>query len=164
MSEAQETMSLGAPAPDDAEARRRREQINELLTETFNSVQRIEERALNNRLTQGLTINEIHTLVAVGMYEQNSMSTVAARLDVTLATLTKVVNKLVDKGFIERARDEADRRRVLLSLTKRGREVVRIHDLFHHRMIDEALTGLSEEEERVLSSALTKVKAFFDAQ
>ena len=165
MAEAQETMSLGAPAPaDDAEARARREAINDLLTDTFNSVLRIEERSLDNRLTQDLTINEIHTLVAVGMYEQNSMSEVAERLDVTLATLTKVVAKLVDKGCIERTRDENDRRRVLLSLTKRGREVVRIHDMFHRRMIDEALSDLSEEEERVLSSALTKVKAFFDAQ
>lgn len=151
-------------AAREAAARKRREDINDLLSETFDSVMRIEERSLDNRLTQGLTINEIHTLVAVGMYEQNCMSEVASRMGVTLATLTKVVNKLVSKGYIERARDESDRRKVLLSLTKRGREVVRVHDMFHRRMIDEALGDLSEEEEIVLASSLTKIKAFFDRQ
>ena len=149
---------------DDAAARLRREEIDDLLSGTFNSILRIEERSLNNRLTSGLTINEIHTLVAVGMYESNSMSTVAARMDVTLATLTKVANRLVDKGFIARAQAEDDRRKVMLSLTKRGREVVRVHNMFHRRMIDEALSDLTPEEERIFAESLMKVKAFFDKQ
>ena len=42
--------------------------------------------------------------------------------------------------------------------------MLRAHNLFHHQMIDEALAGLTEEEERVFAEALSKVKAFFDAQ
>ena len=148
----------------DDEAMRRRIEIDELLSSTFNSILRIEERSLNNRLTSGLTINEIHTLVAVGLYESNSMSTVAARLGVTLATLTKVVSRLAEKGFLVRAQAEDDRRKVLLTLTKRGREVVRVHNLFHRRMIDEALSDLTPEEERIFAESILKVKAFFDSQ
>ena len=48
--------------------------------------------------------------------------------------------------------------------SKKGRQVLRAHNLFHHQMIDEALAGLTEEEERVFAEALSKVKAFFDAQ
>ena len=82
----------------------------------------------------------------------------------TLATLTTAVAKLVEKGFIERTRSEDDRRKVLVSLTKKGRQVLRAHNLFHHQMIDEALAGLNREEEQVFAEALAKVKAFFDAQ
>lgn len=92
------------------------------------------------------------------------MNVVAARLGVTLATLTTAVAKLVRKGFIERSRFEDDRRVVLVSLTKKGRQVLRAHNLFHHQMIDEALADLTEEEERVLAEALAKVRAFFDAR
>lgn len=147
---------------DQAIARRR--EIDELLSGTFNSVLRVEERALDNRLTKGLTITEIHTIEAVGYRDRNPMNVVAARLDVTLATLTIAVNRLVEKGFVERVRDEADRRRVLVSLTKRGRQVYRAHRLFHKHLIEEALAGLSEEEEAVLCASLEKVKAFFDRQ
>ena len=145
-------------------SRRRREELDELLSGTFNSILRIEERSLDNRLTHGLTITEVHTIVAVGLHERNPMNVVAARLGVTLATLTTAVAKLVRKGFIERSRFEDDRRVELVSLTKKGRQVLRAHNLFHHQMIDEALADLTEEEERVLAGALAKVRAFFDAR
>lgn len=143
---------------------RHSEEINELLSGTFNSILRIEEKSLDNRLTHGLTITEVHTIVAVGLHERNPMSVVATRLGVTLATLTASVNKLVGKGFIERSRSEDDRRKVLVSLTKKGRQVLRAHTLFHRQMVDEALSDLSEEEERVFANALARVKAFFDTR
>ncbi len=149
---------------DERATRRRRDEVDELLSSTFNSILRIEEKSLDNRLTHGLTITEVHTIVAVGLHECNPMNVVAARLNVTLATLTTAVNKLVEKGFIRRTRSENDRRKVLVSLTKKGRKVLRAHNLFHRQMIDEALADLSEEEERVFVEGLSKVKAFFDTQ
>ena len=134
-------------------SQRRREEIDDLLSGTFNSILRIEEQSLDNRLTHGLTITEVHTIVAIGLHERNPMNVIAAR-----------VNKLANKGFVERTRAEDDRRKVLVSLTKKGRQVLRAHNLFHHQMIDEALADLTEEEERVFAGALKKVKGFFDAQ
>lgn len=136
--------------------------IDELLSDTFNSILRIEERSLDNRLTQGLTITEVHTIVAVGLYERNPMNVVAGRLSVTMATLTAAVRKLEQRGFLTRTRDEGDRRKVLLSLTKKGKLVYRAHSLFRKQMVDEALVELTPEEERVLIRALGKVKRFFD--
>ena len=76
--------------------------VDTLLSDTFNSILRIEERSLKNRLTEGLSIAELHTIVAVGLHETNSMKVVASRLDVTMATLTAAMNKLERKGFVER--------------------------------------------------------------
>lgn len=139
-----------------------RADIDDLLSGTFNSILRIEERSLDNRLTEGLTITEIHTIIAIGMYEQNPMNVVAARLCVTMATLNAAIRKLVDKGFVFRTRDESDRRKVMLALTKKGRLVYRAHSAFHKQMVNEALSGLTEEEERILTDALVRVKTFFD--
>ena len=151
--------------PDrEIDGRERRAQLDDLLSGTFNAVLRKEKKSLQNKLTEGLTITEIHTIVAVGLHETNPMNVIASRLGVTLATLTTAVNKLVDKGFINRTRCSDDRRKVLISLTKQGKQVYRAHGLFHRKMIDEALDGLSEEEERVLTRALWHVKSFFDTQ
>lgn len=141
-----------------------RRQLDQLLSSTFNTVLRVEEQSLKSRLTEGLTISEIHAIAAVGLYERNPMSVVAARLNVTLATLTTTMRRLVEKGFVARTRDEIDRRKVIVSLTKTGRQVYRVHELFHRRMIDEALSGLDDQEEQVLSRSLLKVKAFFERQ
>ena len=58
----------------------KRQDIDGLLSDTFNSTLRIEERSLDNRLTHGLTITEVHTIVAVGLHEQTPMNVVAERL------------------------------------------------------------------------------------
>ena len=105
------------------EARRR--EINELLVGTFNSILRVEEGVLRNRLTEGLTIAEIHTIHAIGLQGASPMNVVASRLNVTLATCTTAIGKLVDKGFVKRTRSDADRRQVLVSLTKEGRQAYR---------------------------------------
>ena len=90
------------------------------------------------------------------------MNVVASRLDVTLATLTAAIGKLETKGFVQRTRCEADRRQVLVSLTKEGRKAYRAHELFHRQMVDAALDGLTPEEEAAFARGLSKVKAFFE--
>lgn len=138
--------------------------IDDLFSGTFQSVLRIEQGALDNRYTRGLTITDVHTCVAVGLYEKNPMNVVASRLGITAATLTSAINKLERLGFVQRERCSTDRRTKLVSLTTKGRKVWRAHRLFHERMLKEALDPLSPEEQRVLAIALSKVKGFFDAR
>lgn len=143
---------------------KRRNELDELMSGTFNSILSIEEKSLDNKLTEGLTITEVHTLVAIGLHEKNPMGIIASRLGVTLATLTTAVNKLVKKDYVKRERSSEDGRVVLVSLTNKGRKACRAHDLFHKKMIEDALSDLTEEEECVLADALNKVKKFFDEQ
>ncbi|MDY3129419.1 MAG: MarR family winged helix-turn-helix transcriptional regulator [Berryella intestinalis] len=138
--------------------------LDELLSGTFNSILRVEEQALQNRFTEGLSITDVHTIVAVGMYERNPMNVAANRLGITLATLTSAVKKLEAQGFVRRERDEADRRKVLLSLTAHGRKVYRAHRIFHEEMLSAALSELDDREAKVLAEALSKLKEFFDSR
>ena len=126
--------------------------VNDLLTSTFNSIMSIEERSIELRLTAGLTMSELHTLVAVGMYDK------------TPATVTAAVNRLVRKGYVERVPSQEDRRKVLLHLTKSGRKAVRAHDLFHARMIDSILDGMDADEEAALLRSVRRIKEFFDKE
>ena len=141
-----------------------RTSIDEMLTSTFNSILRIEERSLNNRLTEGLSIAELHTICAIGLHEVNPMKVIANRLDVTLATLTVMINKLVKRGYVQRERGEEDRRQVLVSLTTKGRKAMRAHRAFHKNMVESALAELKPEEESAFVKAIAKVKIFFDKE
>ena len=150
--------------PMSSKRNRLHESANELLSSTFNSILRVEERALEGRLTKGLSITEIHTIEAIGYDERNPMNVIAGRLEVTLATLNTAVGKLVEKGYVTRERDETDRRKVMVSLTKSGRAAYRAHRVFHKKMVEEALSGLTPEEERIFLSAIGKVNTFFREQ
>jgi DNA-binding MarR family transcriptional regulator len=55
--------------------------------------------------------------------------------------LSRMVDRLVERGLIERKADPADRRGVLLSLTEAGREVQREIGRRHARSVARALTA-----------------------
>lgn len=135
--------------------------INELLVQLFNDILQIEEKSLKEGIISDLSLTEIHTIEAIGMYAEKSMSEVAQILKITVGTLTTAINKLIKKEYVERKRIEEDRRVVLVKLTKKGKLAYRIHEKFHHDMVNTAIDGLSEEEEEVLISSLDKINKFF---
>jgi len=141
-----------------------KEALGDLLNKTLDSIHRIEDRSLQTRLTEGLTISELHTIRAEGMYEQATISEIADRLEVTLATVTVAIDKLERRGYVTRTRSEEDRRRVLVELTKSGRMAVRANNAFKRKMVNSALSGFTDDEYALLLSAITKLKEAFDEE
>lgn len=137
------------------------EVINELLVHIFNDILQIEQNALQSGALKDLSVTEIHTIEAIGMYSPRSMSEVAADLGITVGTLTTAVNRLISKGYLERKRIEEDRRVVQIQLTKKGKLAYRIHQKFHVDMVKETIEGLNEAEEHVLIKSLEKLNNFF---
>ncbi|QGU96911.1 MarR family transcriptional regulator [Clostridium bovifaecis] len=135
--------------------------LNELLVDTFNEILTIEQTALKSGQLNDLSVTEIHTIEAIGMYKSRTMSEVAADLGITVGTLTTAITNLVKKGYVERRKDENDRRVVKVILTRKGKLAYRVHEKFHSDMIKATIEGLSEEEERVLARALGKLNDFF---
>ena len=138
--------------------------LNELLVQIFNDILQIEEQALKQGVLNDLSVTEIHTLDAIGMYSEKTMSEVAQTLKITVGTLTTAINKLIKKGYVERKRIEEDRRVVLIKLTKRGKLAYRLHEKFHNDMINATIEGLSPDEEKVLISSLERLNEFFKVE
>lgn len=132
-------------------------QINQMLVEVYNDVNRIEEYSIKKGAFSDLSITEIHTIEAVGLYGSRTMSEVATRLEITMGTLTIAVDKLIKKGYLERSRSNTDRRIVNISLTNRGKLAYRIHEKFHLDMVKAIMQDFSPEEEEILLSALIKL-------
>lgn len=94
-----------------------RHTLNELLVDLFNYILLIEEKNLRDQGVK-LSMTEVHILEAIEKSESNMMSAIAKRLMVTQGTLTVSTSKLVKKGYVERVRDERDKRIVRLKLSK----------------------------------------------
>ena len=60
-----------------------------------------------------------------------TIGTLAERLQLAHHSTVELVDRLVDRGFIQRSRDEADQRKVLVTLTPQGEEVLRNLSLSH---------------------------------
>ena len=114
--------------------------FNDVLSNLFQEIMAIEGRALITEEFSDISNNDMHIIEAVGIEEPRNMSTVAAKLMVTVGTLTTAVNSLVKKSYINRVRSEKDRRIVLLSLTEKGRRAYDHHRRFHEEMIRAVMT------------------------
>ncbi len=137
-------------------------EINGYLVSIFNDVLMIEERTLQTSQFKDVSIKEMHTIDAIGMYQEHTTSEVAKKLGITVGTLTVSVNNLVRKGYVNRVRSEKDRRVVKLALTKQGRLLYRLHDKFHRDMVRETLTEMTEEEAEVLMKGLLNLHSFLE--
>jgi len=135
--------------------------VNELLVETFSDISQIEQRALKEGILKDISVTEVHTIDAIGMYRYRTMSAVAQDLRITVGTLTTAINKLLKKGYVDRKRGEEDKRSVMITLTRKGKLAHRIHDRFHSHMVHATIDGLNEEEEEILIKSLEKLNVFF---
>ena len=139
------------------------ELLNKLLVQLFNDILHIEENSLKNIDLMDLSMKEIHTIEAVGIKDAKTMGEIAHDLRITVGTLSAAITKLIKKGYVERKRTEEDRRVVLVSLTSKGENVYREHQVFHEEMITSMLGNFSEEEEEyILAIALEKLNSFFE--
>jgi len=72
----------------------------------------------------GLTYPQYLTMLVLWEAEDPlSVGDIGERLHLDSGTLTPLLKRLEDLGFAVRARDPADERRVLISLTERGRDL-----------------------------------------
>ncbi|MEJ8738537.1 MarR family transcriptional regulator [Erysipelotrichaceae bacterium HCN-30851] len=137
-----------------------RHTLNELLVDLFNYILLIEEKNLRDQGVK-LSMTEVHILEAIQKSESKMMSAVAKSLMVTQGTLTVSTSKLVKKGYVERVKDERDKRIVRLKLTDKANQVLEIHENFHEEMIDKLLNELDLHKEVELIQSLRNLMNFF---
>ena len=89
------------------------------------------------------------------------MSDIAAKLNITVGSLTTSMNSLVKKGYVTRERGKEDRRVVYISLSEKGRHAYEHHKQFHHDMIEAILQDLTPDETESLVKALAKLNLWF---
>ena len=89
--------------------------LNELLVNLFNDIMEIEGKCLISGDFADITNNDMHIIEAIGIDEPQKSSVVAERMSITKGTLTKAIDGLVSKGYVERIKGEADKRVIMLS-------------------------------------------------
>ena len=138
--------------------------LNHLLVNVFNKILRIEEKMIREESDLELTVTEMHTIDAIGLDKERNMTEIADILSITVGTLTSSINRLLNKGYVTRLRDEGDRRVVRIMLSEKGVAAYRIHEAYHEKMIGHILDEITDEEAKLLGSTLVKISEFFKVE
>lgn len=73
----------------------------------------------------GLRLPDRSTLMVLGQFQPTTASDLAQRMDINAGTISVYVQGLVERGLVERAQDEGDRRTWWLTLTESGEAAYR---------------------------------------
>ena len=142
-----------------------KQMLNEILVKLFNAVLFSEEDFLKKNINDKITLKSVHVLEAIkkaeGKDNNVSMSQIASVLGITAGTLTTMIKKLEDKGYIVKRQSKDDKRKTFVVLTKKAEKVIDVHNSYHENMIDMITRNLSPKEEQSLVDLLSKIKYFF---
>jgi len=98
------------------------------------------ERALATQSLKMWEFKTLHILRRGGPPYRATATELAAALDLSPAAMTKRLDNLEQDGYLRRSHDDADRRRVLITLTEAGlrawEDTISLQDRVERRLVD----------------------------
>ncbi len=134
---------------------------NEILKELFHQIMTIQEKFVEDSSDLRLSRTEIHIIEIVGDSPGIILTDIANLMYITKATASVSVNRLVDKGLLERVPEKNDKRKHGLVLTGEGHKCYDAHSVFHNRLIEALMKDFKLNEKEELVKALKQMLEFF---
>jgi len=129
------------------------------IVEQLNGAVRLLRCAATGRMvTQGVSMTHLHVMWRLEESGELTMSRLADYLDVSLSNATGLVDRMEERGLIERSRVSGDRRVVLVRLTDAGRAILDEVQLGKRDLIQTILQRLDDRQLVRLEAALRDLR------
>lgn len=129
--------------------------------DTWMSIMRVhkiilQRLAANMARFDDLSLAQFDVLVHLLHEEGISQQELTDKMLVTKRNVTGLIDRMSERGWVERKADPNDRRANLLYLTTKGKELIRQVLPSHRAKIIETMNLLSEEEQQILLDLMGK--------
>lgn len=108
-------------------------------------------------LDENLKIRELLIIKYLAKYNSTIMSELTAVFATPPTTMTSIVDRLVDKGYVKRQRRDDDRRIVEILLSQKGQKFYDDHQKKGRKKTIKLLSTLSEKEQELFLDLLVKM-------
>ena len=105
---------------------------------------------------KGFTFSECHLITELEAMGQATASELSERLVLEKSTMSRLVNGLLEQGYIRSDQDPADKRRRLLSLTAKGRSGADRINQYANDQVFGALGYVADAEHEAIVDGLTR--------
>jgi DNA-binding MarR family transcriptional regulator len=139
------------------------EELGRLVMQTAHQVMRLVHKEHAKRGVV-LSMQQGGLMMFISHHPGCSLSDMAKRVGTTSSAASKVVDGLVERGFVQRETDPDDRRRITLSLTEAGQADKDSVDRMAESFVAEKLCPLSAKERDLLAEAMKLLASVFVQQ
>jgi DNA-binding MarR family transcriptional regulator len=127
-----------------------------LLRQTQNLVSRCEDRVFSEH---EITTERHAVLMAMKHIDGPVRPTDVARwLDLSVNSVSMIIDRMVKAGLVKRVRDRKDRRTVFLTTTSKAEKAYVLASVAGWELIQEILSPLSDKDKRTLIKLLEKLR------
>ena len=108
---------------------------------------------------QGISMSQLHVLHLLEHHGDMTMSQLAEMLDVSDSNATGLVDRVEERGFVERTRVPTDRRIVMVQLTSAGRQTLSDLEDLREQVLRRVLDQLDARQLAGVAEALADLRA-----
>jgi DNA-binding MarR family transcriptional regulator len=113
--------------------------------------------------TAGLTASQVLLMQTIDTQGSATSSELASAISLSQATVTVILDRLEDRGFIQRQRSKTDKRKILITLTEQGQKALQHAPKPLQESFIQQFKQLEQWEQTAIISALQRVAHMMNA-
>ena len=142
--------------------------IMEVLNDALVSLRRIlratDIHAKKLAKESGLTTSKLLVLQTIAEEGEVTIGGIASQVNLTQATITTIVDFLQKQGLVQRERATSDKRKVFVTLTDKGRQILENAPTALHDRFSEEFECLEEWEQMQIAAVLKRLSGMLGAE
>jgi len=104
-----------------------------------------------------ITMSQMHYLETIGLMVNPTFGELADQLNVTRPSVSAIVKKLIQTGYLEKIQSTQDGRVYTLHLTEKGMRFNELHGEVHQMLAKSITENLNQDEIKILAVLLGKI-------
>jgi len=120
-------------------------------------IENILEETIDLSDFKDLTQTQLHYLQIIVKMKNPTPTELSRELGLTRPTVTVLVDRLTEKGYIKRVPSDEDRRVLHLHIDKKGKKINALREIAHERIAGKIKSGLSDTETAILAGLFKKI-------
>ncbi len=133
----------------------------EIIEETIATISQLmgelETQAFQQQGFSDLSMRQLLYLETIAQLEQPTFSDLADQLEVSRPSVSAVIRKLKQNGYVRKIQSPEDGRVYHILLTPKGQALSAMHDNIHRILAERLMSNLSKDETEQLAALLRKI-------
>lgn len=126
------------------------------IEQTIKEYRKISQKNIS-QIVSDITVDQCLLLIILDKNATYSQKEIAELIFKDNASITRIIELMVQKDYLIRKINESDRRKFNLELTEKGKKTIKLLTPIIHKNRQDALEGLSKNEIELLDKLLAKI-------
>ncbi len=127
-------------------------------------IMRVIRSKFRSQRSRDLSVAQFRTLAYIKNNNGASLSDLAANIGLTLPSMSKLIDGLVSRGFVDRSSHSEDRRKICLQLTPAGKSELDAAYGHTQAFLVDKMSGLAKDDLNTVNRSMQILKDLFIAE